>query len=196
MDFYKKCLSSHEFLFLGSAPRTALGLSSPGAGIECPICYEKAVDDFLILRCGHCICKGCCTRLWADPDVAYTMMELALKVTCPLCRAVMVQQPPIFPFRPPLSVVPSLCTRKPVAAGTRKLTAFRPPAPQPCHPAFTIRKVPPKPSMLLRMLYRVSPSLSDSGNSSGSYSGTRLVPSPSAGEVALGSHAMFVASAA
>ena len=91
MSFYNKCLASHEYSFLGSARRTALALSSPGAGIECPICYETGVQDFLILRCGHCLCKTCCTQLWADPDMTHALYEIALKASCPLCRSSMVR---------------------------------------------------------------------------------------------------------
>lgn len=85
LAFFCEAARSHQYAFLGSAKRAALG--SGRAECDCPVCLSTS-NDFLILRCGHKVCAQCVQAMWrADPDSETQLANAALQAFCPMCRA-------------------------------------------------------------------------------------------------------------
>lgn len=65
-------------LEFGLSMRTGLPLSRSGSGeAMCGICMEEA-HSIELVRCGHCLCRGCARQLLA--------VAAASSCMCPFCR--------------------------------------------------------------------------------------------------------------
>lgn len=96
----KRVLLSHDHVHAVCEPCRALSLSRepPTQPIkQCCVCYQElfeVLDNKVRLKCGHHVCKQCCSKLvqatgdftW---DLVLGIMYLS-QVKCPMCRDVSV----------------------------------------------------------------------------------------------------------
>ncbi len=54
--------------------------------LECPVCYEEIVQDYLQCKAGHKICISCIQKITQPQYNCYNKNCCGFSWTCPLCR--------------------------------------------------------------------------------------------------------------